>query len=220
MVTDQTGSVEQLIDLGAAPKTRRAIVRRPTDSALVLGSTQSVGDLDDAALLTRGLRALKRRSGGGGVLVGPGAQVWVDLFVPADDVLYEHDVARAAHFVGELWQAVFDTTAPESDYRIVVGRADRDDWSKRVCFAGIGPGEVCRGARKLVGVSQRRSREGAWFFTMAMRTFDAGLHAALLAREGADESALRTHLEGCVATLSTPAETVTASMAVLLSDHA
>ena len=33
-------------------------------------------------------------------------------------------------------------------------------WSDLVCFAGLGPGEVLLDGRKLVGLSQRRTRNG------------------------------------------------------------
>ena len=36
-------------------------------------------------------------------------------------------------------------------------------WCPLVCFAGVGPGEVLAGGRKLVGISQRRTRAGARF---------------------------------------------------------
>jgi lipoate---protein ligase len=36
-------------------------------------------------------------------------------------------------------------------------------WSDRVCFAGLGPGEVTVDGRKVVGMSQRRTREGVLF---------------------------------------------------------
>jgi lipoate-protein ligase A len=39
----------------------------------------------------------------------------------------------------------------------------RTQWSDLVCFAGIGPGELFVGDRKLVGMSQRRTRAGARF---------------------------------------------------------
>ncbi len=39
----------------------------------------------------------------------------------------------------------------------------RGPWSDRVCFAGVGPGEVLYDGTKLVGVSQRRTRSGARF---------------------------------------------------------
>jgi hypothetical protein len=39
----------------------------------------------------------------------------------------------------------------------------RTPWSARVCFAGLGPGEVVLKGRKVVGMSQRRTRHGALF---------------------------------------------------------
>jgi lipoate-protein ligase A len=33
-------------------------------------------------------------------------------------------------------------------------------WSELVCFAGLGPGELSLDGRKLVGLSQRRTRNG------------------------------------------------------------
>jgi lipoate---protein ligase len=43
-----------------------------------------------------------------------------------------------------------------------------------VCFAGLGPGEVHRGGRKVVGLAQWRGREGALFSAAAYRRFDPG----------------------------------------------
>ena len=37
------------------------------------------------------------------------------------------------------------------------------EWSRRICFAGVGGGEVMLGDRKVVGISQRRVRAGARF---------------------------------------------------------
>ncbi len=36
-------------------------------------------------------------------------------------------------------------------------------WSAAVCFAGLGPGEVTVDGAKVVGISQRRRRDGALF---------------------------------------------------------
>jgi hypothetical protein len=45
-------------------------------------------------------------------------------------------------------------------------------WSRRVCFAGLGAGEVVVGPRKLVGISQRRTRDGARFQCVVHRSWD------------------------------------------------
>ncbi len=39
----------------------------------------------------------------------------------------------------------------------------RTRWSDLVCFAGLGRGEVTVAGRKVVGISQRRTRDGARF---------------------------------------------------------
>jgi hypothetical protein len=49
----------------------------------------------------------------------------------------------------------------------------RTEWSDRVCFAGIGPGEVLDAAgRKVVGISQRRTRGSARFQCAALGRWD------------------------------------------------
>jgi lipoate-protein ligase A len=50
-------------------------------------------------------------------------------------------------------------------------------WSPLVCFAGLGPGEVLVDGRKVVGLSQRRTRAGARFHCAALRVWD--VHALL-----------------------------------------
>jgi lipoate-protein ligase A len=52
----------------------------------------------------------------------------------------------------------------------------RAPWSIRVCFAGTGPGEVTLDGRKVVGISQRRTRQGALFQCAVIVSWDpAGL---------------------------------------------
>ena len=54
-----------------------------TAPALVLGSTQSAGDADPDRAVKDGYDIVRRRSGGGAVWLAPGAQLWVDVWVPA-----------------------------------------------------------------------------------------------------------------------------------------
>jgi len=67
--------------LPAAPA-REVWVLTPVRPALVLGSTQAEAlvDLGEAARL--GVDVVRRRSGGGVVMVGPGDPLWVDVVVP------------------------------------------------------------------------------------------------------------------------------------------
>jgi lipoate-protein ligase A len=60
-------------------------------------------------------------------------------------------------------------------------------WSRAICFAGLGAGEVTLGGRKIVGISQRRDRSGAWFHSMALLDFDAGELPRLLGLAEGDQ---------------------------------
>ena len=85
---------------------RRAVwwfdVDRP---ALVLGSAQADDVVDRAAASAAGVDVVRRRSGGGAVLLTPGDVTWVDVVIPSDDRLWDHDVGRAFHWLGEAWAA-------------------------------------------------------------------------------------------------------------------
>lgn len=160
---------------------RQAYFLEPEDRAIVLGSTEPVSDVDLGACAEAGCAVLRRGSGGGSVVLGPGGQVWLDLFVPAADALTEVDVAAAAHFAGEVWHDALSLLVPGgSKLSVYSGPLIKSRYSSKVCFSGLGPGEVLLNGQKAVGVSQRRNRQGAWFFTMAMLGLDPGLHARLL----------------------------------------
>jgi lipoate-protein ligase A len=143
-------------------------VERP---ALVLGSGQPDSDVDTEAAAASGIDVVRRRSGGGAVLVQSGAVLWVDLVIPAGDPLWQADVGRAAWWVGATWASAMETTvgAHPDVWR---GAMRRNAWSGRVCFAGLGPGEVCIGGKKVVGVAQRRTRTAALFQTAALLRWD------------------------------------------------
>jgi lipoate-protein ligase A len=83
--------------------------------------------------------------------------VWVDVCVPRDDPLWTDDVSRAGWWLGDAWVKALGAG------EVHRGPMVRTPLSDRVCFAGLGPGEVTVGAAKLVGVSQRRTRVGAIF---------------------------------------------------------
>ncbi len=113
--------------------------------------------------MAAGVEVVRRRSGGGAVLVGPGSVVWVDLVVAATDPLWSVDVGRSMWWVGEAWAEALEA-AGLGDVSVWKGPMLRTAWSSLVCFAGLGPGEVIDNARrKLVGIAQRRTRHGALF---------------------------------------------------------
>ena len=137
-----------------------------SDRAVVLGSTQPSDVVDGRRAAGAGVDVVHRRSGGGAVLVAPGAQVWLDAWIPRDDALWDDDVLRSSWWLGETWlRALLALGA--ADLEVHRGRVATGPWSSLVCFAAVGPGEVTAGAAKLVGVAQRRDRHGARLHSMA-----------------------------------------------------
>ena len=141
------------------------VVMEPIDAAMVLGSTQrrdlavSNGDQIEVG----GVAVTRRRSGGGAVWVNRADQTWVNIVVPRDHALYDEDVRRSFAWVGQVWRtALLDL---EVSSEVWPARYDDGDDLSDVCFASRGPGEVFDPAsgRKLVGISQRRTREGSLF---------------------------------------------------------
>ncbi|MBC8364036.1 MAG: hypothetical protein H8E59_03430 [Actinobacteria bacterium] len=148
--------------------TRRVLIHEVDRPTLVLGSAQRDGRWapDEARLQAAGCDLVRRRSGGGGVLLRPGHVLWVDVILPRGDDLWDDDVGCSGLWLGDVWAAVLEGMGLVAEVHrgaLVGGR-----WSGAVCFAGRGPGEVSVGGRKVVGISQRRTREGAWFQCAAL----------------------------------------------------
>lgn len=123
-----------------------------------------------------GLDVVRRRSGGGAVYVEPSGTLWVDVVLPRGDPLWADDVGLAAHWLGEVWAAAIGDRA-----EVHRGPMVRSEWSDLVCFAGLGPGEVTVDAKKVVGISQRRTRAAARFQCVAYEHWDPGPLAGLVA---------------------------------------
>jgi lipoate-protein ligase A len=177
---------------------RLACVCVPDDAAVVIGSAQPEADFDPGRLAAAGLALVRRRSGGGAVLLVPGRQVWVDVFVPSDDELAEPDVGKSFSWLGDTFaQAIANVLGGATDEaEIEVSRASVDTrpWSKVLCYAGFGAGEVTVAGRKVVGMSQRRDRSGAWIHSMALLD-DAPEIADLLAGDDAYRARARVALQ-------------------------
>jgi lipoate---protein ligase len=180
----------------AAPVERAVRILHPVDRALVLGSTQADSCADSVACAAAGTEVVRRRSGGGAVLVQPGAMAWVDLFVPAGDALWLPDVSRAAWWVGEAWARAL---AASGLFGLDVWKEPmaRRPWSSLVCFAGRAAGEVTGPAEaKIVGVCQRRSRAGAWFQCACLLRWEPGALVALMMLSPADRAEALDALDG------------------------
>jgi lipoate-protein ligase A len=166
------GSADLVASAEPAPARRRLRVMEATRPAVVLGSTQPLDHVDREALAGRGWDLARRRSGGGAVLVGTGDVAWVDVVVPREDPLWDDDVRRGGLWLGECWrQALTRVGVPSAE--VWTAGLVRRPWSGRVCFAGLGPGEVTLAGRKVVGVSQRRTRRGVLLQSAALLRWSA-----------------------------------------------
>lgn len=131
----------------------------PTDVALVLGSRQRLDLVDREACERAGVTVTTRRSGGGAVLVDPERVVWVDAILPHG--LAPDDVRGSMLWLGRRAASALTASGHASATLTVhEGGMACGPGSDLVCFAGIGPGEVLDDGRKLVGLSQRRTRHG------------------------------------------------------------
>jgi lipoate-protein ligase A len=171
--------------------------------ALVLGSTQPENHVDKAALAAAGVDLVRRRSGGGAVLLDPGDVLWVDVVVPRGDECWRDDVSRAGHWLGRVWQlALADLGVVTAT--VHTGALVSTPWSSLVCFAGLGPGEVSVGGRKLVGTSQRRTRSGARFQCVVHRHWDPSPLLHLLALDDDERARGKAALAGVATGLDHP----------------
>ncbi len=187
---------------------RRVWVCRVDRPAIAIGSAQPADHVDAAACSRLGVELVRRRSGGGAVLLIPGEIVWIDVILPAGDPLWEHDISRSGWWLGDIWAAVGRRLTGRPDVAVHRRGLVHTPWSAQVCFAGLGPGEVTVGAAdvgaaKLVGVSQRRTRTAARFQTAIHRVWDPVRLGDLLVAPPADPGEL-----GPVAVVDEPIDTI------------
>lgn len=184
-------------ELPASPD-RAVWVCQATEPALVLGSAQHIERADLEACREAGIDVVRRRSGGGAVLVVPDEVLWVDVVLPAGDRLWHEDVGRSFHWLGEAWAAALAEVGV--DAQVHRGGLEQRPWSELVCFAGLGPGEVTDGGgAKVLGMAQRRTRAAARFQCAVLASWDPSPLLALLSlseddrRSAADVLASAAH---------------------------
>ncbi len=177
---------------------------RPTSRAIVLGSGQHPRVVNAPAAHRRNLTVLRRRSGGGIVLVSLTDLLWVDVLVPRDDSLWEPDVGRAFAWLGHAWRRALDNCGVAAE--VYDGGYQAGSWGSLVCFAGRGPGEVFWEGRKVVGLSQKRSRDGARFQCGVPLRWEPSELVELLEVPAGDRAPLERHLAVCAGSLGIPAD--------------
>ena len=182
-------------------------VETPT---VILGSTQSVDDVNQNSADESGVLVSRRRSGGGAVFVHPSDSVWIDITISRDDPLWKEDVAQSMLWLGELFVEALSPWVHANVYRDTFSTGID---GRVVCFASSSPGEVFVGSNKLVGISQRRGREGARFQCVLYRHWRPGEWSQILA-----SSDVRSRVaEISVTTLDIPAQTIVNAISDQLS---
>ena len=183
-VTRLAGSALELHGRAAVPPPEGPSIEvlSATSPALVLGSTQAEAVVDGAACAAAGVSVVRRRSGGGVVLVGPGECVWVDVVVAPGDPLWVDDVSSSAWWLGGVWAAALGDVGV-GGAAVHQGSLCVNQWGRLVCFAGLGGGEVTLGdgGPKVVGIAQRRGRWGARLQCSVPLRWDAERLVSLLA---------------------------------------
>lgn len=174
--------------------------------ALVLGSSQREEVVDDATIGS--IEVVRRRSGGGAVLLIPNEVLWLDVLLPTGDPLWSDDVSHASHWLGDAWVTALGYG------EVHRGPMVRTPWSSLVCFAGLGPGEVTVDGHKLVGISQRRTRAGARFQCAVYSHHDSSVLSGLLRLSPAERAEVTTAL-GTVATVPSVADLLSNFLASL-----
>jgi lipoate-protein ligase A len=197
-------------DLTGPGSSRLVRVHRIARPTLVLGSTQPAEHVDATAALQAGVDVVRRRSGGGAVLLAPDDVVWVDVVVPSGDPLWVDDVGRAFEWLGDAWVRALGAVGVDGA-EVHRGALVRSRWSDRVCFAGLGPGEVTVGGAKVVGISQRRTRHAARFQCAALLRWDVVGILRLLALPGGERAQAEVELFDRAAGVATTPEALVAA---------
>lgn len=217
-IIQRSGSVRSLHGIPPGPVRCREIwVMRPAAGAVVLGSGQRPAAVDASAARRRGLQVLRRRSGGGVVLVSPADLLWVDVLVPRGDPLWHPDTGRSFLWLGELWRRALGRSGIAAE--VHEGRYEPGAWGSLVCFAGRGPGEVFVAGRKVIGLSQRRTGAGARFQCGVLLRWDPAALADLLVLPAGRRQTLERDLAACAAGLDLAEQRILDALLGALQEH-
>ena len=151
-----------------------------------------------------GVEIVKRRSGGGIVFLAPDSTIWIDVEIPREHSLWLNDVGESSLWLGEVFEKELAELA-HINLELHRGAMIKTVWSSLICFAGRGPGEVfTQDGRKVVGVSQRRTRDWARFQCAISLQWKPGLILELLN----DPRPTMSDIENCGSNLSLDSATV------------
>ena len=144
-----------------------SILSFPTP-ALVLGSTSN-GPPEHMA--DKSFDVVRRWSGGGKVWLDPIESTWIDVTIPSSDPLWEPDLRKSFLWLGQRLKEAFNSQGVFP----ILHEAPLDlggdpEW----CFSQVGAGELSFQGKKILGISQRRSRLAARFQCVCYRSFCSG----------------------------------------------
>ena len=181
-----------------------------TAPALVVGSSQSLDVVLPERAEHRGLQIAHRRSGGGVVFVHPDDSVWIDITIPRDDPLWVDDVSASMLWVGDVFVRAL---SPWVNATVWTHPFDAGSFGRHVCFASAAPGEVFVGDHKLVGISQRRTRDNARFQCVLYRHWNPDVWSSCLVDGNVADAVRHIH----VATVDAGAADIVDSVVVALA---
>ncbi len=162
IVSDRTDNVQALHSMANPDWAIPSMwVMSPADSCLVLGSSQDDACIDFEYAEKLDVGIARRTTGGGAVYVDPQALLWVDVFVPRGHSLWKDDINSASTWMGGVWESALGSLGVDSQMHIKPFK--KDSLSDLVCFAGRAPGELMVGDKKILGISQRRTKQGVRF---------------------------------------------------------
>jgi len=180
--------------------------------ALILGSTQDESDVRVDVAVGSGIEIVRRRSGGGAVYVAPDESVWMDITISREDPLWQDDVSASMLWLGDAFVQALQPWVHAETFR---GTFHNGDVGRAVCFASAAPGEVFVGDNKLVGISQRRNREGARFQCVLYRQWNPLIWSSLLTSVDVQEHVCNMQVATIAAPARDIADAVMAALAAL-----
>jgi lipoate-protein ligase A len=173
--------------------------------ALVLGFSQKLDVLNQAALADLKIPIYHRRAGGTAVLVGP-TLLSLDVVLPAGHPLILPDIVESYRWFGEAWVAALAQLNVETSIVTPVeahalrARLKQPETRAyemlmhRACYGTLSSYEVVAGGRKIVGLDMIRRRHGSLLQAGLLLQWDSELLAQLLGHTEAEQESLRTGL--------------------------
>lgn len=135
----------------------------PVQPAIILGSAQERSLVNERECLAKKIEIVKRRSGGGIVFLAGDSTIWIDVEIPREHSVWSNDISDSSLWLGEIFAKEISELC-NLKLTLHRGALIKTAWSSLICFAGHGPGEVfTEEGRKVVGISQRRTRDWARF---------------------------------------------------------